>query len=98
MAAQLILILISNYYKWKQCVLSKYKQVGPPKCTEQRLEFFTGYLDRHSIETLKLMCGDFEEQSEKCDNLLNQIQKQKSRQTHQPSWSSPILPSIELFD
>ncbi|XP_054153423.1 uncharacterized protein LOC128952112 [Oppia nitens] len=59
------------YYQMKTCVLNEAAKHNIPggRCTGHRVEYVERYMNSMAGNTLNLMCGDYDEDSDRCQKL-----------------------------
>lgn len=84
----------SVYFDWKQCTLEAYRNKGPKVCPEASVTGYESLIDAYAIDVLRLLCGDYTEDSDKCGPLMRKIPK---GQKNDPTYNSPLNPFVEIL-
>ncbi|XP_075679696.1 uncharacterized protein LOC142644824 [Dermatophagoides pteronyssinus] len=81
-----------SYYKWKNIGIDKMIKICPTNTGAH--EEIENLLSGYTNDLLSVACGDYTEESDKCDGIIGKI----------PVWKRPLrwqnffLPLIELYD
>jgi len=57
------------YYELKACIMRAARHVGGQVCNHRNLEHLERYINSMAGNTLNMMCGEYEEESDKCSRL-----------------------------
>ncbi|XP_075588672.1 uncharacterized protein LOC124496374 isoform X1 [Dermatophagoides farinae] len=81
-----------SYYKWKNIAATKVIQMCPDN--DAAHEEVENLLNGYTNDLLAVVCGDYTEESDKCDKIIQKIPEWK-----QPlRWNNFIIPLVEIFD
>ncbi|KAH7638300.1 hypothetical protein HUG17_9406 [Dermatophagoides farinae] len=81
-----------SYYKWKNIAVTKVIQMCPDN--DAAHEEVENLLNGYTNDLLAVVCGDYTEESDKCDKIIQKIPEWK-----QPlRWNNFIIPLVEIFD
>ncbi|OTF77134.1 hypothetical protein BLA29_011233 [Euroglyphus maynei] len=81
-----------SYYKWKHVGVDKIVKLCPTNTAAH--EEAENLLESYSSDLLAVLCGDYTEESDKCEKIISKI----------PGWKKPlrwnnfILPMIEILE
>ncbi len=64
-------------------------------CSSNKVSEIGDYIDRQAIETIKLLCGDYNENDEKCVSLIKNANKKGSSRS---KYISPLIPMLEVIE
>jgi len=57
------------YYELKTCILKSGETYGKGMCSHRQLDYFGRYMQGMAGNTLNFMCGDYDEDSDRCARL-----------------------------
>ena len=82
----------SSYYKWKNIGVDKIIKSCPTNTAahEEAENLLAGYTN----DLLAIICGDYVEESDKCEGIIGKIPEWK----RPLRWQNFILPLIDLYD
>ena len=83
---------ISSYYKWKNIGVDNIIKSCPTNkaAHEEAENLLSGYTN----DLLAIICGDYVEESDKCEGIIGKIPEWK----RPLRWQNFILPLIELYE
>jgi len=84
-------LVCCNYFPFKHCATKEYEDV---KCNSKQIDALEGLLNSYALEVLNLLCGDYTEDSDKCDQIVHLTPKFKSKTLPQ----SPVSAFIDILD
>ena len=72
------------------------RKTGPPACSETIINHWNGFINKQSVESLRVVCGDEygKSGSRACDELLPKVKKGNHNDN---KWKSPIIPVIQVL-
>ena len=65
----LIIVLFSSFYELKKCILRSAHDMHSTECSDSSMESLDKYLSTLSVNTLNLMCNEYEDESNKCQSI-----------------------------
>ena len=65
----ILLSINSSFHELKQCIVRSAHNLHSEQCSEHSMESLEKYLNALSINTLNLMCNEYEEDSDKCQSI-----------------------------
>lgn len=77
-----------GYVDVAKCIRIQSK--GVPECTEKRIELNHQYIKRFFDAAVDVICGDYNESTDKCDKL-RKPSKPKTGRTYPPSFYGPLV-------
>ncbi|CAG2109084.1 unnamed protein product [Medioppia subpectinata] len=80
-----------EYYKMKQCILGHIEREGKPLCTDSVYNEAERLIDGYAFDVLQLICGDYTEDSDKCQNSVPKTPKKLSSQKRTKSLLLPLI-------
>ena len=82
----------SSYYKWKNIGVDKIIKSCPTNTAahEEAENLLSGYTN----DLLSVACGEYTEESDKCDGIIGKIPEWK----RPLRWQNFILPLVTIFD
>ena len=91
-----ILLIIKNicssYYKWKNIGINKLIKICPTNTGAH--DEIENLLSGYTNDLLSVACGDYTEESDKCDGIIGKIPVWK----RPLRWQNFILPLVTIFD
>ncbi|XP_054155087.1 uncharacterized protein LOC128953613 [Oppia nitens] len=84
-------IACCNFYKMKQCILISVEKNGKPVCSDSNYQEIERIIDGYSYDVLQLICGEYTEDSDKCQSLLPKTPKKRSSQKSTRSLLPPFI-------
>ena len=64
-----LLMTFSSFHELKQCIVKSAHNLNSDHCSDSSTESLEKYLNALSINTLNLMCNEYEEESDKCQSI-----------------------------
>ncbi|CAG2118266.1 unnamed protein product [Medioppia subpectinata] len=82
-----------TFYKMRSCFARTYDQKRK-ECTKKSADGLEKLLDVYATETLSFLCGDYRDDSDKCDKIVPKIPKTKNND----KTNSPITILISILN
>lgn len=85
----------SNYFQFKQCNQRAYEK-HTQSCNRRAIDGQEKLIDAYALDVLRLLCGEYTEESDICDKIINKTPKSKLKENDIPK--SPINPFIAILN
>ena len=72
--------------------MAAYRKVGSPACNEDVMDNMEAFIDRLTIDPMKLICSDFDE-SDRCDKWWPKLDRTQTKH----GFRNPFQPTFELL-
>jgi len=65
------------------------------KCNQEAIDMMLQLLDSNMKDSLNLICGNIDEDSDQCDKIVKEIPQRDEKTSKRPK--SPIIPIIKIL-
>ncbi|XP_054155170.1 uncharacterized protein LOC128953681 [Oppia nitens] len=86
-------LICCNYYVLKTCSQKSYES-RPNQCNSKAIDGHEKLLNAFALDTLKLLCSEYNEDNDKCDKIISQTGVSKLKVLPK----SPIVPFIKILE
>ena len=89
----------SQYHRFHDCAVEVYTDDKHSNvCSERAVQELESYITESMYDVLQYLCGDYQEYSDKCDNLLNKYKDVWRSVKVGSRPKSPLTNANEVFD